>query len=119
MHDDPLRREAGLQRQVELPPGGRVAPQSLAREQRQHGGARERLGGEHDVEVLVAGVAAGLHERPCAGAQIVLGDHVRGRAELGRQLDRVAAAHLQPAALVEPAAQGKHRGEGRAGGHRR
>ncbi len=68
---------------------------------------------------LVAGVAAGLHERSRARAQIVLGDHVRGRAELARQLDRVATAHLQAAALVEAAAQGKTRGEAGSGGHRR
>ena len=46
------------------------------------------------------------HERARARAQIVLGDDVGGRAELARQLDRVAAADLQPAALVQaPAAE--------------
>ena len=53
------------------------------------------------MEVAVSGVAAGLHEGPRAGAQIVLGDDVRGRAELPGELDRVAAADLQAAALVE------------------
>ena len=51
-------------------------------------------------------VAPGLRERAGAGAQVVLGHDVGRGAELPGQLDRVAAAHLQPAALVQPAAQG-------------
>ena len=69
------------------------------------------------MEVLVAGVAAGLQERPRPRAQVVLGDHVGGRAELARQLDRVAAADLETAALVEAAAERKDGGEARPGGH--
>jgi len=60
------------------------------------------------VEVAVTGVAARLHERPRARAQILFGDHVDRRAELASELDRVAAPHLQVPALVEPAAQGEH-----------
>ena len=52
------------------------------------------------------------------GAQVVLGDDVGRRAELARQLDRVAAAHLEPAGLVEAAAEGISGGE-RGGGHGR
>ena len=40
-----------------------------------------------------------------AGAQVVLRVHVRGRAELARKLDRVAAAHLEAAARVDAAAE--------------
>ena len=116
---DPLGREARVQREVQLAAGGHVAPQALLREQREHGGAGERLGGEHHVEVLVARLRAGLHEGARARAQVVLGDHVGGRAELARQLDRVAAADLQAAALVQAAAEGKDVRETRAGGHRR
>ena len=105
MQDDPLGREAGGEREMQLAAGGHVAPQPLLGEQAQHGGAGEGLGGEHDVEVGVAGVAAGVEESAGAGAQVVLGDDVGGRAELARELDRVAAAHLEPAALVEAAAE--------------
>ncbi len=41
VHHDPLGRIAGVQRQVQLARGGHVAPQSLLREQAQHGRARE------------------------------------------------------------------------------
>ena len=55
---------------------------------------------------------AGRDEGARARAQVVLGDHVGGRAELARQLDRVAAADLEVAALVEAAAQRERRGRG-------
>ena len=119
MHDDALGAKARLECQVQLTAGGDVAPQALAREERQHRRARERLGCEHDLQICVTRVATGLHERPCTGAQVLLGDDVRGRSELARKLDRVAAAHLQTAALVEPAAQGERRGEARPGDHGR
>ena len=44
-------------------------------------------------------------ERPSAPAEVVLGDDVGRRAELARQLDRVAAADLEAAALVDPRAE--------------
>ena len=94
MQQQPPGREAGPQRQVQLAARGNVAPQALLPEELEHRRAGERLGGEHDLEVLVAGVAGGGEERPRAGAQVLLGDHVGGRAELPRELDRVAAAHL-------------------------
>ena len=62
---------------------------------------------------------AGLHERAGARAQVVLGDDVGRRAELARELDRVAAADLEAAALVQAAAEREDVGEARAGGHRR
>ncbi len=46
-------------------------------------------------------------ERAGAGAQVVLGDDVGRRPELARQLDRVAAADLEPPALVQAAAEGE------------
>ena len=104
MHD-PLGSKAGAQREVQLAGGGDVTPEALLREQRHHGGAGKRLRGEDDLEVVVAGPRAGLDERARARAQVILGDDVGGRAELARQLDHVAAADLQAAALVEPAAE--------------
>ncbi len=70
------------------------------------------------MEVVVSAVAPRLHERPCTHAQIVLSDDIGGGAELGGQLDRVAATHLQAAALVESAAPWEHAGEARLGDHR-
>jgi hypothetical protein len=116
---DALGREARRQRHVQLAARCHVTPQPLAREQREHRAAGERLRGEHHVEVLVSGVAAGPHERPRARAQVVLGYHVRRRAELPGQLERVAATHLEVAELVEPAAEGEHCGEARTGDHGR
>ena len=71
------------------------------------------------MEVLVAGVVPGPHERARARTQVVLGDDVGRRAELPGQLDRVAAADLQASALVEPAAEGEDARETRPGRHRR
>ena len=119
VHHDALRREARVQRQVQLPARGDVAPQPLLREQREHSSAGEGLRGEHDVEVLVARLRARVDERTRTGSQVILGHHVGRRAELPRQLDRVAAADLQPAGLVQPAAQREHIGEHRLGRHRR
>ena len=48
----------------------------------------------------------GLDVRACAGPEVVLGVNVGGRAELGRELDDVAAADLQPALFVDTASQG-------------
>jgi hypothetical protein len=96
---DALGREARLQRQVQLPAGGDVDAQVLAGEQPQHGGDRACLGGEYH---LARTVVVGLDrsgERARAGAQVVLGHHVRRRAELARELDRVAAADREPAVL--------------------
>jgi len=116
---DPLGREPRVQGQVQLAAGGHVAPQALPREQLEDRRAGERLGGEHHMEGIVPRVAPGLRERAGTSTQVVLRNHVRRGSELAGQLDRVAAAHLQPAALVQPAAEGEHVGETRAGGHRR
>ncbi len=111
VHHDPLGRIARVQRQMQLARGGDVAPQSLPREQAQHGRAGERLGGEHDVEIRVAALPARLHERPCPRAQVVLGDDVRRRSVLARELDRVAPADLQPTPLVQAAVERERRAE--------
>ncbi len=60
------------------------------------------------MQLLVARPATRPHERARPGAQVLLGDHVRGGAELARQLDRVTAPHLQASPLVDAAAHGKH-----------
>ncbi len=65
VHHDSLGREAGVQRQVKLTPGGHIAPQALLGKQAQHGGAGERLRSEHHPEVLVTRVATGPYERAC------------------------------------------------------
>ena len=54
---------------------------------------------------MLAGGAARRQESAGAGAQVVLGDDIGGRAELAGQLERVAAADLEAAALVEAAAE--------------
>jgi hypothetical protein len=117
VHHDPLGSEAGVQGQMKLAAGGHVAPEPLLGEQAEHGGAGKGLGGEHHVEVLVAGGATSLDERVCARTQVLLGDDVRRRAELAGQLDRVAPPHLDVAALVEAAAEREHVRERRIGGH--
>ena len=76
------------------PPRRDVDGQALLLEHAQHRRARERLGGEHDLPVPHRGP-----ELARAGAQVVLGDGVERRAELARQLDRVAAADEQAAVL--------------------
>ncbi len=57
---DPLRPKARRERQVKLASRGDVAPQPLLREHPQDGRAGEGLGGEHDLEVVMARVAPGL-----------------------------------------------------------
>ena len=70
----------------------------------QHRRARERLGGEVDLEVLAARGVGG-DEGPRALAHVVLDDDVGRRAELARQLDRVASAQLEVPGLGDPAAE--------------
>ena len=98
------RIEAAPQRQRELAPGGDVARESLLGERPVDGRARERLGGEQDVEVAVAS-GERIDERAGAGAQVVLDHYVDGSPEFPRKLDRVAAAELEPSALVDARAE--------------
>jgi len=116
-HDSP-RRESRRQRKVQLAAGGDVTPEALLREQSQHGNTGKCLRREHHMQIRVARVAAGLHELAGAGPQVLFGDDVRRRPELPGELDRVAAADLEPATLVQPATERKHARERRAGGHR-
>ena len=62
VHNDPLRRKARVEREVELPTGGHVTPQPLLGKERQDGRTGKRLGGERDVKVVVAGVCPGPNE---------------------------------------------------------
>ena len=94
---DALGREAGVQREVQLAARGDVAAEPLLGEQPQHGRARQRLGGEHDLAGPVVVGGQGVAEGAGAGAQVVLGEHVGGRAVLARDRLRVAAADQQPA----------------------
>ena len=71
--------EAAAQRQRQLAAGGDVAGQALLGEHAVDGGARERLGGEQDVEVVVAGRQR-VDEGAGAAAQVVLHHDVAGGA---------------------------------------
>jgi len=55
------------------------------------------------VEVFAPRLATGGEEGSRAGDEILLGDNIGGRAELTRELDRIAAAHLQTSLLIETA----------------
>ena len=104
VHVDPLGVEAGVQRQVQLAAGGDVAGEPLLGEEPQGRRAGKGLAREDDLEVVGALGEGGL-DRAGAGAHVVLRVDVGGRAELGRELDHVAAADLESAALVDAAAQ--------------
>ena len=103
VHVDAGGVEAGAQRHVQLAAGGDVDREALLGEEPVGGGAGHRLAGEEDLVVGAAaleGVAVGAG----AGAHVVLGVDVGGGAELGGQLDHVAAGDLEMAALVYAAA---------------
>src|SRR5215210_3970270 len=92
---------------MKLAAGRHVGRQALLREQPVDRRAGKRLAGVDDFEALRAR-SERLHEAARAGAHVVLRVHIRGRAELGGQLDDVAAAHTETAALVETRAQRIH-----------
>ena len=106
VHVRPTGVEAGTERQRELAAGRHVAGQSLLCQHAVDGRAGECLGREQHVEVPVASRER-VGQLACPAAQVVLHHDVGGCAELARQLQRVAAAHLQPAALVDAAAAGE------------
>ena len=111
VHDDALRGKARGEREVQLAGGGDVAPQALLGKDLEHGGAGERLRREAEVHIVVPRVARGGAKRARAGAQVVLRDDVRRRAERARELDRVASAQLQAPALAHAAAERKDIGQ--------
>jgi hypothetical protein len=100
VQDDPLGREAAAQRAGQLAARRDVAADPLLGEDPVDRRARERLGGEVDLEVHVVG-AEGVDEGPGAGPQVVLHHDVRRRAELAGEVDGVAPPELQAAARVE------------------
>ena len=105
VHVDPLGREArraapGAARL--RTPRRRTGPPRANRSQR--GGAGERLARVEDLEARRAR-GEGRHRGPRPLAHVVLRVDVRGGAELARQLERVAAADLQPAGGVQPRAE--------------
>ena len=105
MHVDAGRVEAGAQRHVQLAARGDVDREALLGEEPVGGGAGQRLAGEEHLAVgpaLLEGGPVGAG----AGAHVVLGVDVGGRAELGRQIDHVAAGDLEMAALVDAAPPG-------------
>ena len=101
---EPRGVEPGAQGEVQLAAGGDVAAEALLGEDAQDRGARERLRGEDDLAGAVVETAQRLGERARPRAEVVLRHHVRGRAELARQLARVAAADAEHAAATEESA---------------
>ena len=97
--------EAGAEREGQLPTGGDVAGESLVGEHAVDRGARERLGGEQDVEVAVAR-GERVDEGAGPRAQVVLDHDVGRRPVVAGELEGVAATQLQVAALVDPASEG-------------
>ena len=85
---------------------------------RRIGGAGKAFDANTHAGVGVPGLESAA-ERARTGAQVVLGDDVRGRAELARELERVAAAYLQAPAIVDPAAERIDVGELLGRRHRR
>jgi hypothetical protein len=107
MHVDPRRVEARGEGDVELAAGGDVDREPLLGEEPVGGGGREGLAREEDL----AGDAAafeGLAVGVGAGAHVGFGVDVGGGAVRFDQLDDVAAADLEVAALVYPAADRQH-----------
>ena len=105
MHEEALGGEAGGEREVELSPGGDVAPEALLRKELQQGGGAVGLRGVDDCETVVPAGAAGGEEGAGAGAEVLLGEDVGGGAEFACELQGVAATDLQDPALVEGGVQ--------------
>ena len=101
---DALGRASAPQCQVQLAAGGDVAGEPLLHQQAEGRGARERLARVDDLEVVGAR-AERVHVLTSACADVVLRVDVRRGAELVRELHHVAAAHLEPAALVQARAE--------------
>ena len=110
MEVDPPGVEAAPQRERELATGRHVAGEPLLGEHPVHRGARERLGGEEDIEVVMTRRQF-LGERAGPGAEVVLGDDVRRGAELAGEVEHVAAADLEMTALADPRAERVHMGK--------
>ena len=95
VEDEPLRRDAGRERHMELATGRHVEVHALLVGQPGHGPAQKGLGGVGDA------VAPG-RDRIAAGlAQMVLVVHEERSAELLDQLEQIDAAHVQVAPLVD------------------
>ena len=94
----------GPDRHVQLAARGDVDREPLVGEQPVDRADRRRLGRVDHLEVVAVG-AERIEVSASAGAQVVLGVDVRGRAELGGELGDVAPADLQVPALVDAASQ--------------
>ena len=111
VHVDPSGVEAGGQRQVQLAAGGDVHRQALLAKEPVGGAAGKGLARVEDLEAIgQLGEGAEIGAGPVA--HVVLGIDVGGGAELGRQVDDVAAPDLEVAAVVDPAAVRIDRGPG-------
>ena len=109
----------GAQRRAELAAAGDVAGQALLREAARSTAVQGKALDAKWTSTSSAVGGEGRAERARPRAQVVLGDDVGRRAELARELDEVAAADLQPAALVDAAAQREHVRDLLRHGHRR
>ena len=93
--DEPLRRDAAGECDMELATGRDVEVHALLVGQTGHGEAQEGLGGIGDT------VAPRRHRLTAGVAQMVLVVHEEGCAELLRQLQQVDAADVEVALLVD------------------
>ena len=100
MQRDLLHRNAGLGDQPELAKGGHVEMEAGLAGQARHGLAEKGLGGEGH-RGRGGFVLEGLPVLNAASAQGLLVDHVEGRPMVSRQLDGVAAAHLEMPLFVD------------------
>src|ERR1700742_4381138 len=89
---------------MQLTAGGNVNREPLLGAEPVGGGAGQRLAREEHLEVVGAPLE-GLAVGAGAGADVVLGVDVGGRAELFGQLDHIAASDLEVTALVDAAAR--------------
>ena len=91
VQDQPVGRDAGRQRDVQLAAGGHVEVHPLLVDQPCHGQAQERLGGVGHP------VAEGGHGLAAPGAEVVLVIDEQRRTELGGQFgDRASADGQRP-----------------------